>query len=115
MVGPSPANPFQGHVVVVLETHYLTGEWNWLAAESFSLTGEPIERNLGDPVINAAASHIHASRYLVWSRFPYGVVEDMAGGEYRVRFFDARYAGLNRGIGGPVIILDRELKLLSGN
>lgn len=115
MVGPTPANPFQGNVVVVTDTHYLIGEWNWLAAESFTLTGDPIERNLDEPVINAAASHIYASRYLVWSRFPYGVVEQMPGGEFRVRFFDARYAGLNRGIGGPVIMLDRELKLLSGD
>lgn len=102
MVGPVPANPFQGQVVVATPDRYLLGSWDWMKAEHFSLQPLQVRKNLRHPAVVAAAQNKYAQRFLAWSRFPYAEVEELQAG-YKVSFNDGRYAGMNRGIKGPII------------
>lgn len=107
MVGPLPANPLAGNVVAETNGGYLLGQWHWLSTPRLSLNGEPLPKNLDHPAVTAAAEHPHAQRFLIWSRFPYAAIEAGKSG-FTVSFGDARYAGFEGGIGGPVIHLGRD-------
>src|SRR5690606_16188088 len=102
MIGPVPANPFRGTVVVATPEAYVLGRWDWFAEPRLTLHQPPIPRNLHHPLVAAAADDRQARRFLVWSRFPYGEVQATADG-HQVRFRDARYASLRGGIAGPLV------------
>lgn len=112
MIGPVPANPFRATVVAATADHYYLGSWDWLASPRLELGSEPIERNMDDPVVKAAVDHVHARRFLSWSRFPYAVLKHV-NGTYHVRLEDARYAGFSRKIEGPVVLVDGDFGLLT--
>jgi inner membrane protein len=114
MVGPTPANPFNGQVVALVDDSYLFGSWSWLAGEKLTLSEHTIARNLADPISQAAAQDTLASRFLTWSRFPFAVIETVDDG-YRVGFGDARYFDRDGGIRGPTVALDRQLRIISSH
>ena len=111
MAGPWPANPFRGNVVVVTKDNYLLGSWNWLDNPRLHLFEESIPRNMENPAVQAAAKTTLASRFLVWSRYPYAEVETTVQG-YSIRFADARYARFGDSISGPVVLLDQALNIV---
>ena len=90
MVGPVPANPFAGQVVVETADAYHTGRFSWLQTPRLTLDGPRLPTLAPDPVIEAAATTPDARNYLTWSRFPYAHVDTLPNG-YHVRFGDARY------------------------
>jgi inner membrane protein len=112
MIGPVPANPFGGTVVVETKDAYRLGRWSWLTRPHFSLDGRAVPKRSGDPVVEAASATLEARRFLTWSRFPYAEIETTPEG-YVVRFADARYAGTEQ-LAGPAIRLDRALRRVDG-
>jgi inner membrane protein len=108
MVAPVPANPFAGDVVAATPTAYYVGRWQWLAEPKLTLAaGEPLVRNVDEPIYKAAAATIEAERFLTWARFPFALVETKRG-EHTVQFLDARYHAAGR-LSGPTVRLDAEL------
>jgi hypothetical protein len=106
MVGPRPADPFRGDVVVMTRDEYYVGRLNWLGTPRISLDGERVPRPRG-PVYEAAARDPMARRFLVWARYPAIDVEEAPGGGSLVRFTDVRYRAADR-LSGPVVKLPPE-------
>jgi inner membrane protein len=109
MVGPTPANPFAGDVVVQTANAYRFGRWRWLGEPRLALNEDRAPRLPPTPVIRAAMATPQALRFLVWSRFPYYEVESIADGGHVVRLRDARYRYRGR-LDGPTVMVDRNLR-----
>ena len=103
MVGPRPADPFRGDVVVMTRDEYHVGRFHWLRTPRVSLDGERVPRPRG-PVYEAAARDPVAQRFLVWARYPAIAVEAAPGGGTLVQFSDVRYRAADR-LSGPVVEL----------
>jgi inner membrane protein len=101
MVGPVPADPFGGDVIVVTRDEYLAGRFNWLATPRLRLADEPIPRPVG-AAYRLAAQAPAARRFLVWSRYPAAEIEPLPDGGTRVSFRDVRYGDR---LSGPTIEL----------
>jgi inner membrane protein len=88
MVGPRFVSPVTRDVIVDAGTHYDRGRFSWPSTiewspETILKNGdrEEVEAARGDPAVRA---------FLVWSRFPYWVLEP-ADGSTRVTVTDARF------------------------
>lgn len=99
MVAPVPAYPGRRFVVLEQDQGYRTGTWDWARRPRLELAEGTIPKRLDEPPVRAAAGTPDARDFLVWSRYPYAVVEPSAQG-HLVRFEDARYAA-GGGIRGP--------------
>jgi len=102
MVGPPPANPFRGDVVVMTPDEYYVGSFHWFGTPRVSF-GERVPRPRGR-VYEAAAQDPAARRFLKWARYPAIDVEAAPGGGTLVRFTDVRYRAADR-LSGPVVEL----------
>lgn len=107
MIGPVPANPFAGEVVVQTPEAYHTGNWNWLARPRFEPGPFSITRPASNTVAETAASVPEVQRFLVWARFPWFEIETEDSGSHVVRFRDARYLGTDR-LGSPAVRVDAD-------
>jgi inner membrane protein len=95
MVGPQPLTPLERTVIVDAGERYVTGTFNWLPPRvTFDAGGMP--KNDGDPRVARARDASNIRAFLIWSRFPYWVVEPAEHGT-RVTVGDMRFA--NRGAG----------------
>lgn len=103
MVGPRPADPFRGEVVVMTRDEYYVGRFDWLATPRVVLDGSRVPRPRG-AVYEAAARDPLARRFLVWARYPAIDVEAGPSGGTLVRFTDVRYRVADR-LSGPVVEL----------
>ncbi len=110
MVGPVPGNALAGSVIAVVDDAYHFGVWRWWAQPRFTPSAEPpIVRGLRGPVYEAAAQTQTAQRFLVWSRYPYMLAQEVEDG-YVVTFRDARYRGAQSGLAdGVTVRLDHDL------
>ncbi len=111
MVGPVPGNALAGSVIVQTEDAYHFGVWRWWTSPRFQpARGDVVLRGMEGEVFEAARQQPEAKRFLVWSRFPYvQVLEDDDG--YVVRFRDARFREVDRGlVGGVTVTLDNGLR-----
>jgi inner membrane protein len=90
MVGPVPVNPFRRQVVVRVGDGYRFGTLTWRPLPDLTLDAEVLPGNAGHPLARLAADSPAGRDFLVWSRFPFFVVEEGPGGA-RVRIDDARY------------------------
>jgi inner membrane protein len=95
MVSSGFANPFRRRVILDEGGRYHYGR--------LSLGGRPhleiervIETNASTPAAMQAADTPEGRRFLVWSRFPFYVIEEQSGGRL-VRIADARYSFGRRG------------------
>ena len=107
MIGPVPANPFAGEVVVQTPDAYHTGSWNWLARPRFEPGPLSIARPAPNSVAETAASVPEVRRFLVWARFPWFEIDTEDSGSHVVRFRDARYLGTDR-LGSPAVRVDAD-------
>jgi inner membrane protein len=103
MVAPTPANPFNGDVVVMTRDEYHVGRFDWLGAPRVTFNAERVPRPRG-AVFEAAARTTAARRFLVWSRYPAIDVENAPDGGTLVHFFDVRYHSFDR-LSGPSVQL----------
>lgn len=91
LVGPVPVTPFRRQVVVDAGDEYRFGTLGWTPRPRLELSEHALAKNREDPAAIAAAATPEGRAFLVWSRFPFYVVEREAG-EVRVRLDDARYS-----------------------
>jgi inner membrane protein len=90
MVGPVPVNPFRRNVVVWDGEVYRFGTLIWRPYPELRMEAHTLERNADHPLAVRAAGDPRVREFLVWSRYPFFVVEEGAEGA-RVRVDDARY------------------------
>jgi inner membrane protein len=109
MVGPLPADPLGGQVVLETEEAYWSGTFRWGPAPRVEWQAVPFLRAGRDRTIEAAESHPDARRWLVWARFPFHHVEERDHG-WEVIIRDARYPGMGGSLAGIRIRLDPELE-----
>ena len=91
MVGPSPVTPLRRQVIVDTGTHYETGTLRWFPSRVVFDT-ETVLKHHSDPRVTRAREAPHIRGFLVWSRFPFWVLEDTPDGT-RVTVSDMRFAG----------------------
>jgi inner membrane protein len=96
MVGPVPVNPFRRHVVIRDGDMYRFGTLTFRPLPDLQMESRTVPRNSDHPLAIAASSSPAARDFLVWSRFPFFVIEEGPSG-VRVRIDDARYTSR----GGP--------------
>jgi inner membrane protein len=87
MVGPRPVTPLTRDVIVDAGDHYERGTFEW--PSRLELT-ERIPKNDARPEVAVARTDPRVRGLLVWSRFPYWVLEDAPGGAL-VTLIDARF------------------------
>jgi inner membrane protein len=91
MVAAVPVNPFRRQVVVEQADRYGFGTLTFLPRPRLVIAEHELPKNDLDPAALAAAATPEGRRFLVWSRFPFYVVEQDPAGA-RVRIDDARYS-----------------------
>ena len=91
MVGPSPVTPLRRQVIVDAGAHYETGTLQWFPTRA-SFDAEIVPKHDGDPRVTLARELPHIRAFLVWSRFPFWVLEDTPDGT-RVTVGDMRSVG----------------------
>jgi len=94
MVGPRPVTPFAREVIVDAGDRYHAGSVSWPSGQvRFDAVAVPKGESL--PGVSAAREAPAVRGFLVWSRFPYWTVDDIAG-EPAVTVRDMRF-GAARG------------------
>lgn len=91
MVGPLPVTPFRRAVVIDAGEEYRFGTLAWTPGPRLELSPRALPKNRSDPAALAAAATPQGRAFLVWSRFPFFVVQQGDGGT-TVRLDDARYS-----------------------
>jgi inner membrane protein len=111
MVGPVPANPFAGDVILRTPDGYWRGAFHWFSEPRVQLDPNFLVSHPPDPVTAAAAGHPAVRDYLTWSRFPlFEVVRTETG--WFVTVSDVRYrdrAG-SGGLGGLTVEVGDDLQ-----
>jgi len=112
MVGPVPANPFRGEVVLRLPGEYRTGSFAWFTSPRLRLDPRPLSSHPRDDIVRAAEMHPDMRDYLVWSRFPRFEVRPAHGG-WEVVASDVRYqrGAVSSRLGGITVRLDENLRI----
>ena len=95
MVGPSPVTPLRRQIIVDAGEHYETGTLQWFPTR-VTFDEATVPKRDGDPRVTQARESPHIRGFLVWSRFPFWVLEDTPDGT-RVTVSDMRFVGR----GGP--------------
>jgi len=91
MVGPLPLVPFQRNVVRALPGRYELGELTWSIPPRYTMLQAPLDANLDNAAVRAAARTPEVRRFFAWTRFPFAEIGG-AGNGVAVRFEDARYS-----------------------
>jgi inner membrane protein len=100
MVGPLPADPFGAEIELLTDEGYVPGDFRWTRTPRVRLLPEDVVPLLQAPhgmaahraraVVDAAREDTEATRYHVWSRYPYARITPSGDG-WSVTFSDARY------------------------
>lgn len=96
MAGPLPLDPRRRQLVFELGEGYGTGEVAWGATPRVRLAPTLTPRLDRHPAALAARRHEPIADFLVWSRFPFFVIDPEPGGAW-VRVADARYTSRRGG------------------
>lgn len=96
MVSPVVLNPFRREVVIDMGDRYQKGAVWFVPLPHFRPSGFGIDTHLEDPTVVAAIAAPRARAFLMWSRFPFAVV-DRAVSPPRVWLNDYRYADTGPG------------------
>ncbi len=91
MVGPMPVTPLRRQVIVDAGTHYETGTLEWFPTR-VTFDAETVPKHDVDPRVVRARESTDIRGFLVWSRFPFWILEDTPDGT-RVTVSDMRFAG----------------------
>jgi inner membrane protein len=91
MVGPAPIDPFAKQVIVDAGDRYETGSFTWLPSPRLTIAGTTIPKNADRPEVDAARRTPPFQAFLVWSRFPFFVLNEEPGGT-RVSVGDMRFS-----------------------
>jgi len=91
MVGPMPVTPMRRQVIIDAGDRYETGTFSWLP-RNVRFDSAMVAKNDRDPHVAAARNAPGIRAFLVWSRFPFFLIEP-AGGGTRVSVGDMRFVG----------------------
>jgi inner membrane protein len=91
MVGPVPITPLRRQVIIDAGDHYETGTFTW-QPRSVRFDPAMVPKNDSDPRVMIARNAPDIAAFLVWSRFPFWVIERGAAGA-RVTVGDMRFSG----------------------
>ncbi len=91
MVGPAAVTPLRRQVIVDAGTHYETGTLEWFPSR-VTFDAATVPKYDGDPRVIRASESPHIRGFLVWSRFPFWILEHTPDGT-RVTVSDMRFAG----------------------
>ena len=112
LASPAAGNPMRHEMVAAYSDRYRFLDVNWLADPPIREAGPPIDRGSDGPIVAAALTAPHVRGLANWLRFPAYRIEETPNG-YRVLVADVRYARRpGGGLGGAVVELDRELRVL---
>jgi inner membrane protein len=92
MVTPVFGNPLRRDVIVDVGERYEKGFLWFDPLPHFRPAGYGVPTNLADPAVVQATQHPRIQAFLMWSRFPFFVIERTAAGT-RVFVNDYRYSG----------------------
>jgi len=92
MVGPVPANPFAGEVILRTDRGYWRGTFSWLTSPHLQLEPDFLADAPRDEAVLFAEEHSDARDFLRWARFPWYQVRE-EGGVRIVEIRDVRYLG----------------------
>ena len=95
MVGPVPLNPLRKAVIVDAGDHYRTGTFTWAPTRT-RLIETTLPKHDNHPATGIARGDPRVVGILVWSRFPFWTITQVADGT-RVTLRDMRFAALERG------------------
>jgi len=111
MVGPVPANPFAGDVILRTPDGYWRGTFHWFSAPRLRLDPTFLQSHPPDSVTAVATRHPAVQDYLTWSRFPHFEVVRIATG-WSVTVSDARYRdrASSGGLGGIAVEVGDDLQ-----
>jgi inner membrane protein len=91
MVGPMPVTPLRRQIIIDAGDRYETGTFTWQPRNvRFEVAAVP--KNDSDSYVAAARNTPNIRAFLVWSRFPFWILEPAAGGT-RVTVADMRFNG----------------------
>ncbi len=109
MVGPMPVTPMRRQVIIDAGDHYETGTFSWVP-RNVHFDETLVAKNDQDPHVAAARTSPGIRAFLVWSRFPFFVIDRVDGGT-RVSVGDMRFVGgpgaLARNFTQSTIVRDR--------
>jgi inner membrane protein len=91
MVGPVPVTPLRRQVIIDAGDHYETGTFTW-EPRSVHFDERTVAKNDTDPRVAATRDAPNIRAFLIWSRFPFWMVEPVTGGT-RVTVGDMRFNG----------------------
>lgn len=96
MVGPLPVSPLRRLVIVDAGDHYRTGTFSWFPRRVTFDPGAVFKHDKDPRVLAARETDARMRGILVWSRFPFYVIDPAPGG-VRVTLRDMRFTLLGRG------------------
>jgi inner membrane protein len=102
MVGPTAVTPLRRQVIIDAGTHYETGTLDWFPTR-VTFDAERVLKHDGDPRVDRAREAPHIRGFLVWSRFPFWILEDTPEGT-RVTVSDMRFAGRGSPFAQTVVV-----------
>lgn len=102
MVGPTAVTPLRRQVIIDAGTHYETGTLDWFPTR-VTFDAERVLKHDGDPRVDRAREAPHIRAFLVWSRFPFWILEDTPEGT-RVTVSDMRFAGRGSPFAQTVVV-----------
>ncbi len=105
MVTPVFANPFRREVIVDTGDRYEKGALWFEPAPHFRPAGYGVDKGLHDPAANRAMLTERAQQFLIWSRFPFFVVE-RGPTATRVYLNDFRYSSRTGRDGWATTVLE---------
>lgn len=105
MVTPVVVNPFQREVIVDTGERYEKGVLWFGPTPHFRPTGYGVDKGLREPAANRAMLTPRAQQFLLWSRFPFFVVDGSAQPP-RVFLNDFRYSSNTGRDGWSAVVID---------
>ncbi len=91
MVGPIPVTPLQRQLIIDAGDRYETGMFTW-QPRNIRFDREDLPKNDTDPRVAIARKAPNIRAFLIWSRFPFWIIEPVDGGT-RVTVGDMRFNG----------------------
>ena len=91
MVGPLPVTPLQRQIIIDAGDRYETGTFTW-QPRNVRFDAGAVPKNETDPRVAVARTASNIRAFLVWSRFPFWILEPIAEGT-NVTVGDMRFNG----------------------
>ena len=91
MVGPMPVTPLRKQIIIDAGDRYETGTFSW-TPRNIRFDAQMVAKNDQDPHVAAARTAPNIRAFLVWSRFPFFVIDRVNDGT-RVSVGDMRFLG----------------------